>query len=208
MHCRVWSGTNFTNLSTPHRTVESVVLYNRIRYITETLCISPLPPQERFESLIPSNLQISAGSAKSIISTQSAEVYIALHPLFTSRGLEIFSDYPLQQAAMNLLHIIGNSACTIIGGYAQRWKQSKIISIWMAAERVLEAGAVWATYLMIMRRKQTSSGGLSSIGMKAVMKTLTSCSALLVGFAERWKEGAVYVEIWEIFLSLLWGILE
>ncbi|RDL41627.1 uncharacterized protein BP5553_01606 [Venustampulla echinocandica] len=207
-YCAMRSSVNVLDSSISRGQVDPSVLYTNIRNITESFCTTPLPQQEHFESLIPSDLRASISQAGADITLPAAVIYLTLHPLFTSKGTEIFSDYPLPTTAINLLHTIGRSARKIIDEYFQSSKVNKIISIWMAAERVLEAGAVWATYLIIMKRKQSSTGGLSNIGMNHVMRTLTRCSTLLVSFAERWKEGLVYVEIWEIFLSLLWGVLE
>jgi hypothetical protein len=81
-----------------------------------------------------------------------------------------------------------------------------MISVWMVAERVLEAGAVWGLYLITIKHRSPESN-YAGMGMASALKPLQSCSTLLASFAERWKEGSVYVDIWETYLAFLWTII-
>lgn len=160
------------------------------------------------ESLIPADLKVSRGDFR--INASSAIVYVALHPLFTSCTTAMFSSTPLDENAAELLRIIAESASTIIDGFVKLNKEHQVLSIWHSAERVLQAGAVWATYLISLRCTQSHhrSDVLSQTRTKSSITPLLKCTKLLVSFAERWKDGVIYSQIWETFLSLLWGILD
>lgn len=103
---------------------------------------------------------------------------------------------------------MAESASTVLDIYFQQNRDHKLTSIWLSAERALEAGAVWGAYIIILGRSQTTSDGLFSISTSRVMGPLQKCSTLLASFAERWTDGSIYLEVWETFLSLLWDVLD
>jgi hypothetical protein len=168
--------------------------------------MTPVPHHSYFENLIPWHLQIA--STDKVIGIQSAMIYISLHPLFTASPAAIFSGRPSDQIPSELLKIVADSSRTILDAYFQRNREHKLTSIWLSAERVLEAGAVWGAYVIFLKRSQTTSDGLFSISTNCVMDPIQKCSTLLASFAERWTEGSVYLEVWETFLSLLWDVLD
>ena len=78
----------------------------------------------------------------------------------------------------------------------------------MAAERVLESGVVWATYLMSQRRAMpTGEPRFSSTGIRVAMGPVLKVSTLLASFAALWKGASAYVDAWETFVELLWNVL-
>jgi hypothetical protein len=114
----------------------------------------------------------------------------------------------LDRISPELLKIVAESASTVLDIYFQQNRDHKLTSIWLSAERALEAGAVWGAYIIILGRSQTTSDGLFSISTSRVMGPLQKCSTLLASFAERWTDGSIYLEVWETFLSLLWDVLD
>ncbi len=157
-----------------------------------------VPSRTYFENLIPSKLKVTSEDIE--IKPQAATIYVSLHPLFTSSPSEIFSNSELDPSSSELLKAIADSAAIILSNYFQANKDFDIISIWMAAERVLEAGAIWGSYLMYLRSNRIVGTGTSSIRTRHTMGPLQKCSVLLTSFAGRWKEASIYVEVWEIFL--------
>lgn len=168
--------------------------------------MTPMPSQDYFEDLIPNELKVLPGEFD--INPSSATLYLALHPLFTSADSDIFSNLSLDGHSSELLRIIADSASTIIDGFVQMNKDHKILSIWRGVERILEAGAVWGIYLITLQRTKSVSGKDHRILTSSAMGPLLKCSTLLASFAERWKDGLIYAQIWETFLSLLLGALE
>ena len=194
------------DFSTAYPREDSLTVYKLLRQIAQGFTLTPIPHHAYFENLIPRHLRVA--STDTVIGIQSAMLYVSLHPLFTASPSDIFSESPLDQSSSDLLKVVADSASAILDFYFQQSRGFKLISIWMSIERVLEAGAMWGTYLIVLRRTQTTSGGLSSIGTSRAMGPLQKCSALLASFAERWKEGSTYFEVWETFLSVLWNVLE
>ncbi|KAH8680691.1 hypothetical protein BX600DRAFT_444917 [Xylariales sp. PMI_506] len=166
--------------------------------------ISPRPPEQFFENLIPLSLQVDIMSSD--IHLRSARLYLALHPLFTHQ--DVLSNMALPNQGSRLFQIIARSAHTMIDHYARLNETNKIISIWMAAERVLEAGLVWAAYL-ISHRNSSPMGEhcFLSMGTGLAMSAILKVSALLASFAARWKEGAAFVDAWGTFVELLWNMI-
>jgi hypothetical protein len=185
---------------------DPLTIYKVLRQIIHGFTITPVPHQTYFENIIPRHLQVA--STDTDIGIQSAMLYVSLHPLFTTSPAEIFSERSLDRISPELLKIVADSASTVLDIYFQQNRDHKLTSIWLSAERVLEAGAVWGAYIIILGRSQTMSDGLFSISTSRVMGPLQKCSTLLVSFAERWTDGSIYLEVWETFLSLLWDVLD
>lgn len=175
------------------------------RQIAQGFSLNPRPEEGYFLSLIPDKLRVK--SANSDISDSQAIAYLPLHPLFTSNiSSDVFSQDRQSTNPPELFQIIATSASIVIESIAQQNKDHKFICIWMAAERLVEAGAVWGLYLLVTKKAKIaeSDGGM---GMAKAMKPLYSCSTLLASFAERWKVGSAYVDIWEAYLSFLWTVI-
>lgn len=194
-----------SSISAPPSAVNPPAIYDHLLRIAQGFAATPRPSQEYFEKLIPSELKVLTGDMH--VSPSSATLYLALHPLFTSSLSEIFSTDTLNESSLDLLRIVADSASTIIDGFVQLDKDHKIISIWRSAERVLEAGAVWATYVIKLRLMAIPSTR-SQIRESSAMSPLLKCNTLLTSFAQRWKVGSIYAQIWETFLLMIWGILE
>lgn len=149
------------------------------------------------------------------IALNSAILYNALHPLFTS-NLKVPSGSS-QTSSLNdvsstgLLRIIAKSASVMIDRFARLNDEDRIMSFWLTAEQVLEAGAVWASSFMTDSRGRTAAGdhgGISSSnGMREAMGPILKVSALLASFAARWKAGSAYVDTWEAFVELFCNML-
>ncbi|KAK4940315.1 hypothetical protein LTR10_019531 [Elasticomyces elasticus] len=156
------------------------------------------------ENLIPVTLQVS--SVNSGMSVQSATLYIALHPPITR--LALFDPRAVNGLPSRLLQIVAKSASTLIDHFARLNEGNKIISIFMASEKVLEAGLVWSTYLLSHQAAITAGYQLPSrMSTKVMMSPIMRVSALLASFAGRWKHGPAYVRAWEALVELLWNII-
>lgn len=87
-------------------------------------------------------------------------------------------------------------------------QRQMIISLWMAAERVLEAGAVWAAYLMHQRRVSgRGPQGVAAMATDLAFAPIVKVSSLLASFAARWRPGSTYVDNWETLVELLWKMV-
>ena len=179
------------SLSVPDPLSDEFNVRIRLHDVTQRFTTSPSSSERLFESLIPPPLRVV--STSSGISMSSATLYTALHPLFTSS--DVCAGPILDDQSSRLFHIIANSAIVIIDHFARLNEDNKIISIWMAAERVLEAGLVWATYLM-SQRNLTPSGEhyFPPLGSRATMGPVLKVSSLLASFTARWKSGSAYVD--------------
>lgn len=166
--------------------------------------VLPRPSAQVFESLIPHCLRVDAAAPQ--LSVSSATLYIALHPLFTTHD-NSSGGIPLDTSAA-LFHVISRSASTIIDHFAQLNEDNTIISIWMAADRVLEAGIVWAIYSMSQRGVAlVGDHSLLAMGAGLVMRPTMKVSTLLMSFAARCKSVSAYVDAWDTLVELLWNML-
>jgi hypothetical protein len=181
-----------------------VYTLGQLRNIRKRLSTSPDLSDSALESLVPVQLQVP--SANSGIGLQSATMYLALHAAFTETK-------PLNLKTVNvptsrLFHIVANSASTFIDHFTRLNEGNKMISIFMASEKVLEAGMVWSTYLFSLQSSITA--GYQSpftISTQAMMSPVLKVSALLASFAARWTHGSEYVTAWETLVELLWNII-
>lgn len=156
------------------------------------------------ESLIPDPMQVE--TVDSDISINSAILYTALHPIFTSE--DILSRGTFEEPLLKLFEIVAKSASILVDHFILLDKDHKIISIWMAAERVFEAGLVWVVYLMSRYRTTHTLGHTPfSMDVRNVMGPILKVSSLLGSFRARWKLGSAYVDAWETIVELLWDML-
>jgi hypothetical protein len=203
--CEIQRVSEPNGAALPQSAINQPAIYDHLLRINQGFATIPRPPQEHFESLIPKELKVLAGDLN--ISPSSATLYLALHPLFTASRSEIFTTSPLDDSSLDLLRIVAGSASTVIDGFVQLNKSHMIISIWRSAERVLEAGAVWAMYVIKLQLMATPFTR-SQLRESSAMSPLLKCNNLLASFSERWKAGSIYAQIWETFLLQLWGIME
>ncbi|CZR64477.1 uncharacterized protein PAC_14375 [Phialocephala subalpina] len=202
--CAVRLGTIVEDSSAPPSMSDDLNILIHLYKISQAFQGCPNPSKEFLESLIPPTLQVS--SQYSDTSMSLAILYIALHPLFTDSDL--WCGGTLDEPSSKLFGIIANSASTFIDRYAQLNGSSKIISLWMAAEKLLEAGGIWAAYVIHGRR--TALPGerfFADMAMSVAMGPTMKVSSLLASFAARWKSGSAYVDAWECLIELLWNML-
>ena len=159
--------------------------------------------EDVLESLIPQPLQIH--STTSDMSLNSARLYTALHPLFTRS--ELFGSGMPNARSSRLFYIIAGSASRIIDHFAELDKDNKIVSIFIAAEQVCEAGLVWAASLPTRNKNAAVEHQLAAKDISSAMAPIVKVSSLLASFAARWKHGTAYVTAWKSFVELLWSML-
>jgi len=167
-----------------------------------SLTTVPVRDEAFLEAQIPLSLQVT--SLGSEISLPSAILYIALHPLLTDSDLFAEQNF-MNRPSSRLVHIITTSASVIIDHFTQLNEKNSIISIWVAAERILVAGAVWAAGLM--HRKHLSGPGLQGVsnpGTGVTLDPIIKVSSLLASFAARWKAGSSYVTTWNAVVDSIW----
>lgn len=173
--------------------------------ISHALTTVAVPTETYLESLIPISLQISSLSSE--IKMPSATLYTALHPLFTHPDSFARSG-TFNIPSPRIIHTIAKSAAVVIDHFTRLNQRQMIISIWIAAERVVEAGAVWAAYLI---RERSLSGralqGVAINGTDFPLAPIVKVSSLLASFAARWKPGSAYANNWETLVELLWKML-
>jgi hypothetical protein len=177
-----------------------------LKNIVHAFSASPMPSEAYFIDLIPPELRVNSGEGD--IPLSSARLYLALRGRFTSDIRDINPDGTLPRCSSTLLRVIARSASTIIDSIAYDNTHQKLVSLWMAAERLMEAAIVWGSYLTILKQTENSSGGILAIGLPTAMNPILQCSTVLASFAGRWKKGGIYMKVWEAYVSLLWGIIE
>jgi hypothetical protein len=197
-------------------TIEDISIYDALssdlnilsclHNIAQGFTAFPSQSEKYFESLVPLPLQVS--SRCSDITLPSATLYTALHPLFTTTSDACSNSRVLSDTSSRLFHVIARSATIVIGHFDNLNQSNSIISIWMAAERVLEAGVIWASFLMSQRHTAPTEehhflGMETHIAMRPILKV----STLLASFAARWKDGLAYTNAWETLIELLWNIV-
>lgn len=196
---------------------EDIALLGYLLEIRKKLPTATLSAAKYIENIIPLSMQVY--SAHTDISIQSATLYTSLHPLFT--GLDIISsspDFASDPYLSQLYQIIAKCACIIIDDYTRLNNDNKIISLWIAAERVMECGSVWAFFLISRRCRQpvtattattapTATTSDYHISTRDAMMPILKVSTLLASFAARWAGCAAYVDAWETLVEMLWGML-
>lgn len=176
--------------------------------ISESLSLQPRPSQEHLEQIISPQLRV-LHSSNFPIPLSSATIYLALHPTFTDHLSNLFSGHipTTQIISTDLLETIAASASVVIDGYFQLQKEHMLLSVWIAAERVLEAGAVWATYLLLKKMQTDEDTTSACSDIKKSLLPLLKCGNLLTAYAERWKRGELYRKVWDAFQSMILEVL-
>ncbi|KIV91136.1 hypothetical protein PV10_05712 [Exophiala mesophila] len=204
--CAMYARSAYGTFLAPNPSLEALSVLISLHNEVHRMDHSFQQPDEVLESLIPGPLQVTA--FPSTISIDSARLYIALHPLFTAS--DAFYQPNSGAFPSRLFHIVGNSACTIINHYALLNEETKIICVWMAAEQVLEAGLVWAVYIMSQRQSTSTAFGGSQpvlqLSPSVIMDPIIKVSTLLASFTARWRNGSTYARSWEIFVQMFWGM--
>lgn len=170
--------------------------------IIEHIAQFPLESEDFFESLIPLPLQVR--STTSDVNIHSAILYLALHPIFTTS--DVHSSGSLNVFTSRLFQVVAHSASTIIDHFTHLNEEKKIISICMAALQVLEAGLVWATYL-ISQHQAAQAGSFYAMETGLALSPILKVSALIASFVARWESGSAYADAWETFVQLLWNMI-
>jgi hypothetical protein len=141
--------------SSPLKTLpDDLATLGYLQRIAEHMTHFPRPSEDFFENLMPLGLQVR--SISSGISIQSAMLYLAPHPLFTTS--EAFSTRTFNVLHSRLFQIVAHSASAIIDHFAYLNENDMIVSVCMAAEQVIEAG--------MGRLISLATGGLRSLRVK------------------------------------------
>lgn len=194
--------------------------------IADRLRTMARPAKELFDDLIPAPVPTGStevGAADCPVNVQLATLYVALHPLFTSSHLlepstgpdrlpipdDVNDNSHTDLSSLSLFRIIATSASIVIDHYSWLNETGRILSLWMAAERVLEAGAIWAFHVVRQRALSVSSSAWerAAVERRAAMAPLLKVSTLLASFAARWKPGSAYSDAWEALVELIWTML-
>ncbi|KAI1617334.1 hypothetical protein EDD36DRAFT_160891 [Exophiala viscosa] len=199
MHLRTLFADSFT---TNTRSAELCTL-SHLQEIMDIISTSLELSEGNLENLIPITLQVP--SVNTGVSLESATLYIALQSRVTELGL--LNPRVVHGPPSRLFQIVANSASTLIDHFIRLNEGNKLISVFMAAERVFEAGLVWSSYLFSHQTAITAGYQLPSrMSIKVMMNPIMRVSALLASFAARWKHGSAYVRAWEALVELLWNI--
>lgn len=194
----------FTDPPRPEALADELDVLRLLDNISDHFTAVPRTSPDILESLLLLPMEIDAITP--MINIHSATLYLSFHPLFTTS--EMHSSGPLDSQSSRLLHIVAHSATVVISHFAKLNDENRVISVWMAAERVLEAGLVWAYYLMHQRRTAATVGHtFSSLSTRAAVSPILKVCTLLASFTARWKNGLAYMESWEIFVELLWNMV-
>ncbi|KAK8164121.1 hypothetical protein IWX90DRAFT_249915 [Phyllosticta citrichinensis] len=176
------------------------LVYHTLYTLTQELNFPQESASVDVESrLIPVCLQIDTESGWENMSLGQAQVYLTLHPLFTSPGAGTHC------CSQSLLLKIAMAAAAFIMHTHKLNRERRVISIWVSAENVMQAGAAWAAYLMLRSQRDSPLHDHhipNLVGLPAI-EPIVKCSSILSSFAERWKCGRRYCQAWDAFADLL-----
>ncbi|KAK7523030.1 uncharacterized protein IWZ02DRAFT_260707 [Phyllosticta citriasiana] len=176
------------------------LLYHTLYTLTQNLNFQQESASPDVETrLIPACLRINSESAWGNVSLGQAQVYLTLHPLFTSPGAGTHC------CSTNLLSKIALAAAAFIMHTHKLNKERRVISIWVSAENVIQAGAAWAAYLMLHSQRDSPLHDYHILNLADLpaIEPIVKCSSILASFAERWKGGRRYCQAWEAFADML-----
>ncbi|KAK7632574.1 hypothetical protein IWX48DRAFT_638572 [Phyllosticta citricarpa] len=176
------------------------LLYHTLYTLTQNLNFQQESASADVETrLIPACLRINSESAWGDVSLGQAQVYLTLHPLFTSPGAGTHC------CSQNLLSKIAMAAAAFIMHTHKLNKERRVISIWVSAENVIQAGAAWAAYLMLRSQRDSPLHDYHILNLADLpaIEPIVKCSSILASFAERWKGGRRYCQAWEAFADML-----
>lgn len=198
--------TSFTPASSV--VIDDLVVLRSVLLIRQQLELRQPPPEHVLESLLPVPLQVLevppltrarlADTTSPLMSVQSATLYIALYPAGISPDAILKGD--TVSPPSRLFHLSAAAACVLLNEFTRQNPRHRIVSLWMSAERIIEAGIVWVLYVLAQQQHQPLDVGIA-------MRPILQVSALLSSFASRWRTGTVHVEAWETLVELMWGIL-
>lgn len=142
------------------------------------------------EAQIPASLQVVTHD--SVMGLPSASYYFVLYPLLTAHGRSMDPGFP----SPRMVHLITTSAALVIDHAAKLDDVRGTISLWLAAERVFSAGAVWLTGLLHQESALEST-------LHGHLGTALKVTRLLASFAARWRGAEAYATAWNILMSLM-----
>ncbi|EKG22471.1 hypothetical protein MPH_00206 [Macrophomina phaseolina MS6] len=180
-------------------------LHRTLYSISQHFALQPDPLAVDVENLIPLQFQIPPNARLSDMSFAQAQIYLSLHPLFTSPTAGPHS------CSSDLLKCIAGAASSFISFTSRLNREHRVVSIWTTAESLLQAGAVWGAYLILSKQgepKALQGPSFNLLKPGSSMEPLLQCSALLSSFAERWKPGRQYVQAWDAFTEMLWADMD
>ncbi len=193
------------DIPAPSVFTDELYIASCLHSISRALTNIPVPTERFLENLIPVSLQVI--SLDSEITLSSATLYAALHPVFTHSDCFAVGGL-LSMPSPRLIRVIAKAASVMIDHFTQLNEDNMIVSIWQAAEQVLEAGTLWATSVVHQQlssgfRSQSASGAAAGVVLSPIVKV----SSLLASFSARWKDGSVYVSTWATVVELLWRMM-
>ncbi|CAK7209917.1 hypothetical protein SBRCBS47491_000606 [Sporothrix bragantina] len=189
--------------------VDDLVVLRSLLQIRQQLEKQPPPPDHILESLIPAPLQIISppqlsrarlSDSTPLISVQSATLYLALYPSPASVLSSAANDLAVPPAPSRLFQMAAASAYVILNEFHRQngHGRHRIVSLWMSAERIVEAGIVWALYVLSHPQPPLDVG--------TAMRPIVQTSSLLASFAARWTAGRAHSEAWDAVVELMWGM--
>lgn len=198
--------TSFTPASSV--VIDDLVVLRSVLLIRQQLELRPIPSEHILESLIPVPLQVleappltrarTADTASPLMSVQSASLYIALHPVVITPDVILKGE--VESPPSRLFQLSAAAACVLLNEFTRQNPRHRIVSLWMSAERIIEAGIVWVLYVLAQQHHQPLDVGTA-------MRPILQVSSLLSSFASRWTTGTAYAEAWDMLVDLMWGIL-
>ncbi|CAK7199578.1 hypothetical protein SEUCBS139899_002259 [Sporothrix eucalyptigena] len=185
--------------------VDDLVVLRSLLQIRQQQETQPSSPDHILESLIPVPLQVLPPPVLSrarladtapLMSVQSATLYLALYPSPES----VLSSRPGEVTMLpsRLFQIAAASAYVIIGEFHRQNGRHRIVSLWMSAERIVEAGIVWVLYILCHPQPPLDMG--------TAIRPILQVSSLLASFSTRWKAGRAYSDAWDALVELMWGM--
>ncbi len=201
-YCEVWPVSESSSSLDCQIASKKLAVNLNVMRMAPRLYTAAFISEESLENHIPKDFRVHPGSTH--LNLSSATLYMALHPLFTSKDSTRASEIISSKESMQLCRTIANSAVAIIEHLSYLNKDRKLINMWTSTEEVFGAGAVLASYIIHLRQSGSMADISLSISTSSAMDPLLKCATLLSSFAERWKGAKIYVQLWEALLILAW----
>ncbi|KIV96491.1 hypothetical protein PV10_00353 [Exophiala mesophila] len=216
--CEMYLKIGVENVPTSHYPHDGKAFLTSLYNVTTQVNSIPRLSATSLEDFIPNPYRLDSTRVMDhkTISPETATLYMALHPLFTTLNLNptaasssslLSGVNEVSPSSSQMLKSIAMSACALIDHFTLLNDEGQVLSLWLTAGRTLEAGALWVFYLV--RRRITLDTGQDggSLTASEAVSPLLKVSALLASFAARWSPGVAYANSWQALVDLLWGML-
>lgn len=129
---------------------------------------------------------------------------LALYRLALSEASAVLDSGNYVPTSSLIFNILVPAVRHYIEETTERNRRCKIFSIQLTTERILQAGAILAAYLVLLSIAPSDVGlALPDLSRPDAIICLMEISALLASFRHRWPACSTYIRLWDAFTELV-----